>query len=816
MLEPRAAAELPSYDPTDPMPISRLIKHLVETFFVHLGCNFPFLRKEKVTRMVEEKRLEPILVDAICSLAARFSDHQLLTMSHGVKHPRSEYGQVFAQRAKALVIETFPCPTVAAVQACLLLAYESFGANQDSALWMFTGCAIRMALDLGLDKEDGVRIQGDQGSNYPPSYEDSSDQNTDTSVDENEQKASEQERIDTLWAIFMLDRVISSGTGRPVTLRDEDFELSLPEVKNNRETGLPAPFPALIQIIHLYGRVSDLLNNIKSVKDLTQEKMQGLASMEQDLTDLYGKLDQRLTFSAANFQLYMKAGESTNFVLLHFWFHTLIMLVHQPMLMHSFAGPIQQLLPNSRELSMSSAKTIADILSFAELIDPKSFIGNPFTSQPMYIAATAFLMESANINASVPMSREATPTRNMAHGNHGSPQSHNGPRRISGPSDNNQPGKHTYHAANQNYQVCYKALQQLQTYWAGTTYILTVLDQKAEGIWDPETYTSEEMESTKVPRPGIPQDWKRRLPTGLPTGPFSLGSPGMKSNLGLSPKTDGSRSPMLDSSHPIGWSLTGTTNSPSSNLAFLYQSMNGESASPAPSASLPGNMIYDPIRQSFPETGRATTATTPHPTYNILEHLRTRQEYAQQQNNMDHSHCHSQGQMPGLNAVKFPQMQGQTPAAPSINDAKMLLDLQHSPHPYARGESATYQSGAGGSNQSTSHQGLPQQHDMANSNTARYDFALSDQPHNQDHNGVSFHGWAATGYLHNQGHSMGNGGGNGSWSTISGVSSLSGLHAMQGLATEMMIESQEIDMSVLGGDMIPYLEYLPWPGFSGV
>lgn len=50
-------------------------------------------------------------------------------------------------------------------------------------------------------------------------------------------------------------------------------------------------------------------------------------------------------------------------------------------------------------------------------------------------------------------------------------------------------------AANQNYQRCYGALKHLEHYWAGTKYILTVLDQKAKGIGDPLLYTQEEMES---------------------------------------------------------------------------------------------------------------------------------------------------------------------------------------------------------------------------------------------------------------------------------------------------------------------------------
>ncbi len=113
----------------------------------------------------------------------------------------------------------------------------------------------------------------------------------------------------------MLDRVISSGTGRPVTLRDEDFELTFPEITANPDSGWPNPFPALIQIIHLYGRVSDLLNNIRDVQDVTPKKIEGLSGMEKDLTQLYQKLDQRLTFNAANFQHYVKSGEGTNFIL---------------------------------------------------------------------------------------------------------------------------------------------------------------------------------------------------------------------------------------------------------------------------------------------------------------------------------------------------------------------------------------------------------------------------------------------------------------------------------------------------------------------
>ncbi|KAF6830927.1 pathway-specific nitrogen regulator [Colletotrichum musicola] len=570
--EVAAYDELPVYDVNDPAPVHPLILHLVKTFFLHLGCNYPFLKEDNFTRMVKEKQVEPILVDAVCALAARFSDSPQFAHDKDDEASHAEQGQHYAQRAKAATVDTFPCPSVGAVQAMLMMAYEGFGADQDSALWMYLGLAIRMAVDLGLQKMVGVRYQGEKDPWYTRHWGgetgDEEVQEEESGLSREEQLEVEQERIDTFWSVFVLDRVISSGTGRPVTFRDDDFELALPETILDPASGWPAPFPTFIQIIHLYGRVSDVLNNIRNAKDLTQEKWTKLSRMEHELTKLYQKQDPRLHFSVANFKTYLKAGQGTNFILLHFWFHALIIILHQPTLLTPFASLSRnhQLLPNSRELSMSSAKTIADILAFAELIDPKSFIGNPFTSQPMYIAACAFLMESI-ANASNPASRETSPPVDSKEGVKQKPMTEQRPTT-----------KHSLlaSAANQNYSRCYKSLQQLHKYWGGVKYILTALDQKSKGIWDCETYTNEEYESTKMPRRG---SISGRFPH--PTSP---------------------------NVPPIAWSLTGTTNSPPS-LTLMYQNMSGgasgftqpHSAAPASAPTPPGNMIYDPIRQSLPE-----------------------------------------------------------------------------------------------------------------------------------------------------------------------------------------------------------------------
>ena len=154
------------------MSPSPLITHLCKLFFLHLGCSFPFLQRERFLRDLEEKQVDAILVDAVCALAARFSTHPMLTgksdqqKDDGTETPKvppSEHGQAFAQRAKSAIPDAFPCPSVAVVQAALLLAYDEFGASRDSGLWMYLGIAIRMAQDLGMQSVGGLKYEGRKG-----------------------------------------------------------------------------------------------------------------------------------------------------------------------------------------------------------------------------------------------------------------------------------------------------------------------------------------------------------------------------------------------------------------------------------------------------------------------------------------------------------------------------------------------------------------------------------------------------------------------------------------------------------------------------
>jgi hypothetical protein len=336
---------------------------------------------------------------------------------------------------------------------------------------------------------------------------------------------------------------------------------------------------------------------MQDANHVTTDNLKRLAGMESDLTGIYQRLSPKLHFNAANFQAYVKAKEGTNFILLHFWFHTVIVLLHQPTLLHSFGGTIQHLYPNSRELSMSSAKTIADILSFSELVDGKSFIGNPFTSQPMYIAACAFLMESAYYSS--PSSRSGSPSSQPLLANQTS--GFVMPNMDSSNASERKPTtKHSLlaSAARENYQRCYKALKALETYWEGTKYILTVLDQKAKGIVDPLLYTEEEMEGTSetpTVQPIAGTNWRQAQVAAGPANAAEGPAPGGP-----------------DPSQAIGWALTNATNSSQPNLSLLYQ-MPAAQAEPASDNKISYSSQFNHGYSSIPAQPGVGPSPSPYP-----------------------------------------------------------------------------------------------------------------------------------------------------------------------------------------------------------
>ncbi|CAI6095281.1 unnamed protein product [Clonostachys chloroleuca] len=94
------------------------------------------------------------LRNAICALGAAFETRHHASI---VTFPRS-LAEFFAERAKSLLDAELDCPSVATVQALVVLSSHEIGSNKDSRGWLFCGMAMRLALDLGLHMNPKLHV----------------------------------------------------------------------------------------------------------------------------------------------------------------------------------------------------------------------------------------------------------------------------------------------------------------------------------------------------------------------------------------------------------------------------------------------------------------------------------------------------------------------------------------------------------------------------------------------------------------------------------------------------------------------------------
>ncbi|KAF4913700.1 Nitrogen assimilation transcription factor nit-4 [Colletotrichum fructicola] len=96
--------------------------------------------------MVDNPYYSEALRNSICALGAAFESRHHPTF---VTFPKS-LADFFADRAKALLDIELDCPSVATVQAMVILSGHDIGCKRDARGWLYSGMAMRLAFDLAL------------------------------------------------------------------------------------------------------------------------------------------------------------------------------------------------------------------------------------------------------------------------------------------------------------------------------------------------------------------------------------------------------------------------------------------------------------------------------------------------------------------------------------------------------------------------------------------------------------------------------------------------------------------------------------------
>ncbi len=280
------------------LPDPSLRDLLLTRFFLRMGDHFPFISRSTLeAQLARGSQVNPALINAMCSLAARFVEPYELNMLSpsagagagasvaggndadsatesglGSSKPHSR-GLAFAEKAKSYIMSSITVPSVTTVATLVLLAYHEYAVNSDSGLWMFAGMAIRMSIDLGLHRKT-------KRSWLAPLP------HADVTGDLIEPRQ-------LFWTIFSLDRNLCVGTGRPTSLKDREITLDYPSLKvrsepssrsasdhssdsnssNSRNAdSRPSVFGYHVRLMQKAGTLAEIANNLGEEDDLSPWK----------------------------------------------------------------------------------------------------------------------------------------------------------------------------------------------------------------------------------------------------------------------------------------------------------------------------------------------------------------------------------------------------------------------------------------------------------------------------------------------------------------------------------------------------------------
>lgn len=273
----------------------------------------------------------------------------------------------------------------------------------------------------------------------------------------------------------------------------------------------------------IQGKANEEISTIRQPEDLTALKRSTLFALQDEIIQIYTNLDSLLNFKVGNFRNYVALGLGGSFLLLHVWFHAVIITLHRPGLMFGKGKLAHTLGQESLEVSMSSANTITAILGLAEIIDDKTIKGTPFLNQAIYIAGLAFIAESEMHGLSLTINpRNVDPGAQVADANASMLAMHTGAMATDLNSLANEPtlssssevpylfpsptftedsattfaASHTasrthagtasssllQFASKRNYETCLQVITTLKCFWRGIGWILSTMEQKAMGI----------------------------------------------------------------------------------------------------------------------------------------------------------------------------------------------------------------------------------------------------------------------------------------------------------------------------------------------
>ncbi|OHF01744.1 nitrogen assimilation transcription factor nit-4 [Colletotrichum orchidophilum] len=265
------------------------------------------------------KYCSPLLLCSIFAIAARYSDRPELRT---VPDDPSTAGDAFGEHAKILLLYESEAPTITTVQAACLLALRIMSDGKEALGWLYSGNATRMAHNLGL-------------------HLDCSKWGTAGLLSEEDAEA----RKVTWWGCYVVDKLFSTGLGRPSSTPKSTISCPKPSIDSNEEYTPWLPTSDALgsdKSLGVHSHISSTACHVSETFTIACESMDIIYAANSKLStreieDVVSKTDVELRTHYRQLPSYLRLPASPktpmlpHVCLFHIQFHAHLILLHRPL-----------------------------------------------------------------------------------------------------------------------------------------------------------------------------------------------------------------------------------------------------------------------------------------------------------------------------------------------------------------------------------------------------------------------------------------------------------------------------------------------------
>ncbi|KAK7019960.1 Zn(2)-C6 fungal-type domain-containing protein [Favolaschia claudopus] len=368
----------------DGLPPRAMQEVLLDRYFMHVHPSFPVVHKRAVQEAWARGEGPPsLLLLAMFALAARHASQppSAPAMSSSDSPAPSQYmwpaGDAFLFRAKILLDSSYASSRASTCQALLLMGFREIGIGAMAQAWIYIGMAVRMAQDLGMQRDAdgwvraGVRVGGKYtyaggsvGESALKATRSESllrgrdgvvDSEMGGQVDEHDEGGRQEdgklfgrweigERRRIWYACVIMDKYVSTYIGRPLAIFERDFDTSLPSESDAEELEEWGPAPdAPIRSLPRPGHVISCFNASARLAGILSHIVQSIyalrpaASRHAEQVVLDEELEKWRLSLPAHLQhdpaRTLRSGGDTphpQVLTLHMQYWTAVLLLHRP------------------------------------------------------------------------------------------------------------------------------------------------------------------------------------------------------------------------------------------------------------------------------------------------------------------------------------------------------------------------------------------------------------------------------------------------------------------------------------------------------